>query len=232
MEVESDVLQALSVTLVVLRAASCGMHSISCFGVMQRLQLADFSDNELANEDDCFFFVESIACLQRLDVRGNRICQAAKFMDQVSSILLAIHVIQLVRTWRCVVYVIETMVQVSKNCVTAELSRHLAVSVSDGKLCCVQVVVRGENLLELNGKDVKPNTRDFLRRKGKLRAASGRIPSVEEARQHAGSRVAQLRIESPVSFNAKHGLSSRCTPPSARTPEDLKAAGDSPHTKP
>lgn len=75
--------EALSVGLTNLRAASCQLHSISCFATLQRLQLADFSDNDLANEDDCFFFVESIPILQRLDVRGNRICQAAKLMDQV-----------------------------------------------------------------------------------------------------------------------------------------------------
>jgi hypothetical protein len=75
--------QALAVNLVVLRAASCQLDRISCFAALQKLQSADFSDNILANEDDCFFLLECIPCLQRLDVRGNRICQAAKIMDQV-----------------------------------------------------------------------------------------------------------------------------------------------------
>lgn len=83
LEMEQAVVAALSTNLNVLRAASCRLHSISCFAPLCRLQLADFSDNELCHQDDFSFFVESVPCLQRLDVRGNRICQAAKLMDQV-----------------------------------------------------------------------------------------------------------------------------------------------------
>ena len=116
----------------------------------------------------------------------------------------------------------------------------------------VQAVLRGENLIELNGKQVKAQTREFLRRIvrvraregnakcGKGAAEKGQAPNksnlepvsgmlrVEEARSHANNNVAQLRIPSPggiaVSFNALKGLASACTPPSSCTPEDLKAS--------
>lgn len=85
LEMDQDVVTALSANLTVLRAASCHLHSISCLGALVRLQIADLSDNELSNQDDFSFFVDSIPYLQRLDVRGNPICHDVMLMDQVST---------------------------------------------------------------------------------------------------------------------------------------------------
>jgi hypothetical protein len=116
----------------------------------------------------------------------------------------------------------------------------------------MQVVLRGENIVEFNGKPVKPQTREYLRNIAKVRASASKVacgtdgaenhqetnrsrPSqtlsmarVEEKRPHVSSRVAQLRIPSPcskvVSFNSQKGLPSVCTPPGACTVEELRDA--------
>lgn len=115
----------------------------------------------------------------------------------------------------------------------------------------IQVVLRGEHLEEFNGKNVQPQTREFLIRKAKLRdqekskcsmdghSAGQRTQNivlgkgnssidVQEARPLRSSKFAQLRIPSSsgvaMSLTSRKGLASVCTPPNACTREDLKAA--------